>query len=55
MNENEVRQWMKEKVFMGTFDARTLESPCKEIVTYLRENTDEKNGFHKGFIGFHRI
>jgi hypothetical protein len=52
MNEKEVRQWIKDKVFMGTFDARTLESPCKEIVIHLRENPDDKAVFTKALSDF---
>jgi len=52
MNEKEARQWIKDKVFMGTFDARTLESPCKEIVTYLRANPDDKAAFTKALSDF---
>jgi hypothetical protein len=37
---------------MGTFDARTLEAPCKEIVTYLRENPDDKAVFTKALSDF---
>ena len=52
MNEKEAYQWIKDRVFMGTFDARTLESPCKEIVMYLRESPNDKELFTKALSDF---
>ena len=52
MNEKEAYQWIKDRVFMGTFDARTLESPCKEIVMYLQESPNDKELFTKALSDF---